>query len=140
MATASNGITDTVIIDDDNYDNILSYYQPSMVVNNNDTFASEMDFTKVHNIIAKPWRDLELGKIFHIKNLKRITTRNNEQAIILHLYAKDSDEAQIHWAPSLLAKELMFMKEMKNLYVKSTGMKRSITGRNYFSFQLVQKL
>ena len=103
MSNTNVTSTNTVIIDDDNYDNILSYYQPSMVVNN-DTFATELDFTKVHNIIAKSWRELELGRIFHIKNLKRITTRNNEQAIILHLYAKDSDEAHIHWAPSLLAK------------------------------------
>ena len=131
--------TNTVVIDDDSYDNILSYYQPSMVINN-DTFATELDFTKVHNIIAKPWRDLKIGKIFHIKNLKRITTRNNEQVIILHLYAKDSVEPSIHWACSLLAKELMFMKELKNLYVKSTGMKKSAAGRNYYSFQLVQKL
>ena len=138
--TNNTAIAETIVIDDNNYDSILSYYQPSVEVNNVNTFASESDFDKIHNIIAKPWKNLEIGKIFHIKYLKRITTRNSEQAIILHLCEKDSEEVHIHWSPSILTKELMYMKEFKNLYVKSTGMKRSITGRNYFSFQLVQKM
>ena len=139
--SANNTRVATVVIeDDDNLDSILSYYQPSVEVDNINTFADELDFAKIHNIVALPWKSLEIGKIFHIRYLKKITTRNSGQAIILHLYEKDSEEVHIHWSPSILTKELMCMKEFKNLYVKSTGMKRSFTGRDYYSFQLIQKM
>ena len=47
MESTNNILADnTIVVDDDNYDNILSYYQPSMDVNNSDTFASESDSRK----------------------------------------------------------------------------------------------
>ena len=78
--------------------------------------------------------------IYRIQHVKKIRTPNGQDSIILYLYARNSTEPKIVWASSLLATELLAMKEIKNLYIKSCGLKKSlITGREYYNYQLVQK-
>lgn len=133
----STTLSTTIV--DESYDNYFGYY-PQTVSIANTIFATEQDFTRLHNTPAGAWRNLPQGVIYHIMNVKRIATKTNKDAMILYLYQQNSVEPTICWACSLLATELKNMKEIKNLFLKSTGLKRSqTTGRDYFSYQLVQK-
>ena len=119
---------------------IFSYYKEATANNENDVnnvFATVKDFEKAH---ALPWRTLPEGTIFYISHIKQITVVGNRPAIILYLYEKDSNVEHVYWSCSLLTKDLMAMSNLQNLYVRNTGLKKSIsTNRNYHSFQLIQK-
>ena len=120
---------------------IFSYYKEASATNNesngNNIFATQKDFEKAH---ALPWRSLPEGTIFYISHIKQITVVGNRPAVILYLYEKDSNVEHVYWSCSLLTKDLMAMTNLQNLYVRNTGLKKSIsTNRNYHSFQLIQK-
>ena len=126
----------------DNYESFLGLLQAdAIVVDSDDTsFASEQDFQTLHEAKASAWRSLPQFVIYRIQHVKKIRTPNGQDSIILYLYARNSTEPKIVWASSLLATELLAMKEIKNLYIKSCGLKKSlITGREYYNYQLVQK-
>ena len=126
----------------DNYESFLGLLQAdAIVVDSDDTsFASEQDFQTLHEAKASAWRTLPQFVIYRIQHVKKIRTPNGQDSIILYLYARNSTEPKIVWASSLLATELLAMKEIKNLYIKSCGLKKSlITGREYYNYQLVQK-
>ena len=138
-----NGNNNAIQIEDDQaLRDIFSYYKPALVNGdaNNDNFATEKDFIKVHNTSAQPWRLVPQQKIFYIKSLKQVNVVGNITAIILHLCEQGSNVEYVHWACSLLTKDLMGMSDLQRLYIKSTGLKKSIsTGRSYYSYQLIQK-
>ena len=127
----------------DNYvDSFLGLLQPTntIVASDDINFASEDDFKTLHEAKASPWRSLPQHIIYKIQHVKKIRTPNGQDSIILHLYAKNSTNPQIVWASTLLATELLTMKEIRNLYIKSVGLKKSLlTGRDYYNYQLVQK-
>ena len=129
-------------VNTDNYESFLGLLQAdAIVVDSDDTsFASEQDFQTLHEAKASAWRTLPQFVIYRIQHVKKIRTPNGQDSIILYLYARNSTEPKIVWASSLLATELLAMKEIKNLYIKSCGLKKSlITGREYYNYQLVQK-
>ena len=127
-------------VNTDNYESFLGLLQADEIIDSDTTFASEKDFQILHEARAMAWRDLPLRVIYRIQHVKKIRTPNGQDSIILYLYARNSTEPQIVWASSLLATELLAMKEIKNLYIKSCGLKKSlITGREYYNYQLVQK-
>ena len=104
------------------------------------SFATENDFINIHEVKAISWRDVPIQKIFKIMNVRKVQTKSGTEAMILYLYERESEQPLIAWASSLLQSELNSLKEIKDLYVKSTGSKKSLsTGRQYFSYQLVQK-
>ena len=104
------------------------------------SFATENDFINIHEVKAISWRDVPIQKIFKIMNVRKVQTKSGSEAMILYLYERESEQPLIAWASSLLQSELNSLKEIKDLYVKSTGSKKSLsTGRQYFSYQLVQK-
>ena len=104
------------------------------------SFATENDFINIHEVKAISWRDVPIQKIFKIMNVRKVQTKSGSEAMILYLYERESEQPLIAWASSLLQTELNSLKEIKDLYVKSTGSKKSLsTGRQYFSYQLVQK-
>ena len=114
-----------------NYDGFLGLLQDG---NSNDSnFATETEFQLLHEVRALPWRDLVHNVIFHIQHVKKIRMINGQDSVILYLYAKNSTTPLIYWASSLLTRELLAMTEIKNLYVKSIGLRKSIsTGREYY--------
>ena len=124
--------------DGTNYDGFLGLLQDD---NSNDSsFATETEFQLLHEVRALPWRALVRNVIFHIQHVKKIRMINGQDSVILYLYAKNSTTPLIYWATSLLARELLAMKEIKNLYVKSIGLRKSLsTGRDYYQYQLVHK-
>ena len=127
------------VVDDGNYESFLGLLL-SDVSGTDDNFATDKDFQTLHDARACPWRDLPQNIIYHIQHVKKIRTKNGQDSIILYLYERNSRETLIHCATSLLATELLGMKEIRNLYIKSCGLKKSlITGREYYNYQLVQK-
>ena len=130
------------VVSTDNYESFLGLLQADgiNVIDSDATFASEKDFQTLHEARASAWRTLPQFIIYRIQHVKKIRTPNGQDSIILYLYAKNSTEPKIVWASSLLATELLAMKEIKNLFIKSCGLKKSlITGREYYNYQLVQK-
>ena len=125
----------------DNYESFLGLLQANDIVVSDDTsFASEQDFKTLHEAKASPWRSLPQFVIYKIQHVKKIRTPNGQDSIILHLYARNSTDPKIVWASTLLATELLAMKEIRNLYIKSMGLKKSLlTGRDYYNYRLVQK-
>ena len=127
------------VADNINYDGFLDLIQDGNSTTDS-AFASERDFQLLHDVRACPFRELVCNVIFHIQHVKKIRTSNGQDSVILYLYAKNSPTPVVCWGTYLLAKELLPMKEIKNLYIKSIGLKKSIsTGRDYYGYQLLQK-
>ena len=130
----------------DSYENFLSYYPnilpaattTTTATTTNTTFATEEDFHRIHNIVALPWRQMAMDVIFRIENIKRVKTKIGGDAVILHLCNSDGIVG-VYWACSLLANELKTVSNIANLFVKSTGLKKSFNGREYYTYQLIQK-
>ena len=136
MAQSSTSQLDVI---DDNYESFLGMLQAN-VDSECGQFATEKDFHQLHEVKALAWRELPLLTIYHVQHVKKIRTPTGGDSFILYLYEKDSTTPRIHWATSLLVKELLAMKDLRNLYIKSCGMKKSVaTGREYYNYQLVQK-
>jgi hypothetical protein len=133
----------TPSVTNNNYDSFLGLLQSDDVVlasSDDLTFASNEDFRLLHDAKALAWKTLPLDVIYQIRHVKKIRTLSGQDSIILHLYAKHATIPHIVWASNLLAKELLGLKEIKNLYVKSLGLKKSVhSGRDYYNYQLVQK-
>ena len=103
-------------------------------------FADETDFVLLHEIKACPFRELPCNVIYHIQHIKKIRKHNGQDSILLYLYSKDSSIPVVCWGTFLLTTELLAMSDFTNIYIKSTGIKKSIsTGRDYYGYQLVQK-
>ena len=129
----------SILDDSSTYDSFFGIMQPSSSINNK-SFATDEDFSQIHDTPAQPWRNLTTHIIYRIQHMKKVKTKSGGDALILYLYSKDATIPSIHWASNLLASELLTLKEISNLYVRSTGLKKSQTGRNYYGFQLIQKL
>ena len=73
----------------DSYENFLSCYPnilpAATTTTTNTTFATEEDFNRIHNIVALPWRQMPMDVIFRIENIKRVKTKTDGDAMILHL-------------------------------------------------------
>ena len=136
MAQSSTSQLDVI---DTNYESFLGLLQAD-VNTTCDQFATEQDFQTLHEVKALAWRALPQSTIYHIQHVKKIRTPNGNDSLILYLYEKNSSTPRIHWATSLICTELLAMKDLKNLYIRSCGLKKSIiTGREYYNYQLVQK-
>lgn len=129
--------------DNTNYESFLGLLQDEgihVAASGVTTFASEEDFQLLHEAKASAWRSLPHNIIYKIQHVKKVRTPNGQDSVILHLYAQHSTVPQIVWASTLLATELLKLKEIRNLFIKSLGLRKSITtGREYYNYQLVQK-
>ena len=136
-------VTPSPSIADDNstYDNFFGIMQQNPTnTNTNNSFATAEEFSQIHDTPAQPWRTLPQNIIYLIGNTKKVKTKTGGEGLILFLYAKDAITPLIHWSTSLLTSELLSLKDLSNVYVRSMGVKQSAGGRNYYAFQFHQKL
>ena len=140
MATNNSNTksTSTTVLEEGSYENVFGLLQPN-IADSHQNFATESDFKTLHETQASPWRNLPLNVIYHIQHIKKVHTKNGQEALILYLYERNSTQPLIHWATSVLTTELQNLKELKNLYIKSMGLRKSLSGRDYYSYQLLQK-
>ena len=82
------------------------------------------------------FRELEINVVYLIKEIEEITTSYGE-ATILTLKTEKGGEFKV-WATSILAKDLKGAKKDQDLYITSTGKKKSeSTGREYYDYKIV---
>lgn len=86
-------------------------------------FPSEEDFTqRVQSRTQQPalkWRDLTVGVVYHINEVRNVTTRFGPGSV-LRLTTREN-ETVVAWAPTRLAKELWWSPELPR-YVRPLGL------------------
>ena len=122
----------------ESYDNYMALLSEPLSMD--ETFATNSDFEKLHNLPAIPFRQLEIDTIYRIMTLRNVRTKSGKDSMLLHLYTQNALHPITVWATSLLQAELASLKDIKNLFIKYIGVKTSIcSGRTYHAYQLVQK-
>ena len=99
-------------------------------------FNSKVDERQQSQSDIMKFRDLEINVVYLISGIDEISTTHGE-ATILTLKKDQGDEFKV-WATSILSKDLKGAKGDKEIYIVSTGAKKSqSTGREYYDYKLV---
>ena len=87
-----------------------------------------------------PWRDLELFRVFEIKEIDQIKTKGGREAVVLTLVGKDNTVVKV-WATSLIVRHIEEKKHTwaeKKQFIISKGKKTSeSSGKEYFNFKIL---